>query len=174
MTLVGHVSLALLLYKFIPAPFNWILIVLSHFLFDIYPDYYPTNESLSTKKGILKNGLFVLSTITLFCLFGYLMIFRCWFITINNFIWVSVLAMFPDITEGIYASVVFIAKHFKKKLPDKFWFNHDGFFPFHYNNWQYATKTFRCLSTTKTFFIDALFASISLLVYVLTFTKFWL
>ncbi len=153
MTLVGHTLLSFLVFIVFPNPITFLFIFFSHFLFDKYPDYYRDKMVFDERESTLYDALFVLLEAMLFLTMFYVLSIRFNVISITNGIIVTLLAMFPDITEGIYlgAKYLFDKKH---TWEDKFWFNHDGFFPFRANNWQYATKTFRCFSRTQTLVID--------------------
>lgn len=150
MTLPGHFIIGILLYFILPYPFNWVVISFSHFPADKYPDFW------SKKDKYLKewkwNLLFLLGII--FNYFLSMFVFYNFFnLSLKQLIFITLLTMFPDISEVLY---VFIKSIFDKKNTwrEKFWFNHEGFFPFKVNNWQYSTSTFKCLSRGLTILFD--------------------
>lgn len=153
MTLPGHSIFSLLLFMLLGFPFNWIFIFLSHFILDKYPDFY-SKEYLKDKKEVLYNFLFFIGVILNYSLI-FIIFYKLFHLPIKIIMIITIIAMFPDITEGIYLGIKFIMR--KKEWPDKFWFNHDGFFPFKWNNWQFSTKTFRCFSRKQTILIDFIF-----------------
>jgi hypothetical protein len=113
-----HMATGMAIVTIIPNPLISIPIaVLSHFLFDLYPEWYNKDDKLDKKEiagGVIELLLGVSILIVLFT-------------EANWLLWVgAVSANLIDLWEAIYFLIT------KKK----FWFCHNGYFPVKVKTWQ--------------------------------------
>lgn len=156
MSVVGHFSWGIFIYSIIPYPFNWIILFVSHFILDLYPDYFTTGL-LTHWKDNLFYGIGELIGLLLLIIFSVKQLMLGWTI-----IPVFIIALFPDITEAIYMFI----QYFKPNLPRKFWFNHLGWFPVKVNKWQYSYPGFSCLTAYDTVLFDYVFIGLLFILYI--------
>ena len=113
-----HMATGMAIVTILPNPaISLPIAVLSHFLFDLYPEWYNKDDKLDKKEivgGIIEFllGLSLLAVL---------------FMKTNWLLWVGAIAAnIIDLWEAIYFLIT------KKK----FWFCHHGFFPVKVDSWQ--------------------------------------
>lgn len=158
MSVTGHFSWALIIYMLIPPPFNWIVLLFSHFVLDLYPDYWTTNILKYWKSNLLYGIGQVIMLMILISLAIHT-IGLSWV----TLMWIFILAMYPDITEAIYMGIAKIAERCNKGVSRKFWFCHLGWFPFKVNTWQYSAPGFPCFNVKDTLLFDFVFVILAVI-----------
>jgi hypothetical protein len=137
-----HATIGMAIAKIIPIPFISIpLAFLSHFIVDLYPEWYNKDNKIDTKEKIMGVIQILLMLFVAFVLFHE----KSWVLWAG-----AIAANLVDLWEAIYGL-------FKKGKG--FWFCHpDGWFPFKVNAWQEFGM--RAMQTAS---LDAVFNSIILI-----------